>query len=114
MVMYVRVKCDIFYFYEVRLSCLMLVSCAGHSLLAQFTLTVKLSKNQFRQTHIIIPLDGKHDMIRASFCPSETSVCHILVTHYVQSSQGFRTSTHLVQSDVKLILEKCKIILYKL
>lgn len=38
--------------------------------------------------HIVIPQGGRDDMIQASFCPSETSVCHILVTRCVQRCQG--------------------------
>lgn len=35
-----------------------------------------------------LPLGGTDGMTRASFCPSETSVCHILATRCVQRRQG--------------------------
>lgn len=39
-------------------------------------------------TGCFLPLGGMDGMTQASFCPSETSVCHILATRCVQRRQG--------------------------
>lgn len=39
-------------------------------------------------TGCILPPGGMDGMTQASFCPSETSVCHILATRCVQRRQG--------------------------
>lgn len=46
-------------------------------------------------THSLIPQGGTDDMIQASSCPSETSVCHILETHCVQRRQGCKYITRV-------------------
>lgn len=38
---------------------------------------------------LFLPLGGMDGMTQASFCPSETSACHILVTRCVQRCQGW-------------------------
>lgn len=109
---FIGVNCDILYDPDkgltVKTSFLCCsISWPGAMTNSSFTVTMKLPENQCRRLamkhclflysksvhvdsheHIVIPQGGRDDMIRASFCPSETSVCHILVTRCVQRRQG--------------------------